>query len=79
MSHSWVTAMSLISIAVGAAAALLLYWGSLGVQWKLRSWTGDTAIEKRYDSVQRLMAWVGIPCVFIAAGCQAAIVLFAPD
>ena len=79
MSHSWVTAMNLISITAGTAAALLLYWGSLGLPWKLRSWTGDTAIEKRYESVQRLMAWVGIPCVFIAAACQAAIVLFAPN
>ncbi|MGH7090488.1 MAG: hypothetical protein ACREFQ_16450, partial [Stellaceae bacterium] len=72
---NWATALNLISIATGAAAALLLYWGSLGVPWKLRSWTGETTIEKRYERTQRMMAWVGIPCVFVAAACQAAVVI----
>jgi hypothetical protein len=75
MPHAWIVTLNLISILTGSAAALLLYWGSLGVPWKLRSWSGETNVEKRYERTQRIMAWVGNPCVFIAAGCQIAIIL----
>jgi len=67
-----IAALNLAIVVAGAAAALLLYWGSLSVPWKLRSWKGETPIEKRYELTQRIMAWLGIPCVFIAAACQIA-------
>jgi hypothetical protein len=75
MSHNAIVALNVLSVATGAAAALLLYWGSLGIPWKLRSWSGETPIEKRYERTQRIMAWVGIPCVIVAAGCQLAAIL----
>jgi hypothetical protein len=76
MAHSCAITLNLISIAAGSAAALLLYWGSLGVPWKLRSWTGETLIEKHYERIQHIMAWIGVPCVLITAGCQTMLVLF---
>ena len=79
MSRSLIMTLNLTSIVAGAAAALLLYWGSLGVPWKLRSWTGETPIERSYERAQSIMKWVGIPCVFIAAGCQAAVAIFGPN
>jgi hypothetical protein len=79
MSRSLIMTLNLTSIVAGAAAALLLYWGSLGVPWKLRSWTGETLIERSYERTQRIMKWVGIPCVFIAAGCQTAVAIFGPN
>jgi hypothetical protein len=68
-------ALNLVSVVAGAAAALLLYWASLSVPWKLRSWTGETPVEKRYERIQHIMAWVGIPCVLIAAVCQAVVAI----
>jgi hypothetical protein len=69
-SHSWIMALNLMSVVTGAAAALLLYWGSLSVPWKIRSWTGETPAEQHYERARRIMKWIGIPCVFIAAICQ---------
>ncbi len=78
MSHSWTIALNLISIVAAAVAALLLYWGSLSVPWKLQTWTGESEVEKRYKRVRSMMVAVCIPCVLIAAICQAAVVLFDP-
>ncbi len=68
--HFWITALNLTSAFTGGAAALLLYWGSLSVPWKLRTFSGETAVEQRYERTRRMMQWVGIPCVFIAVICQ---------
>lgn len=76
MSHGWLMALNLASVAAGTAAALLLYLGSLTVPWKLRSWSGETEIEKRYERTQNLMARLGIPCVLVAAGFQAVAIIF---
>jgi hypothetical protein len=76
MSHGWVMVLNLGSVIFGTAAALLLYVGSLTVPWKLRSWSGETDIEKRYGRTQSLMAWIGIPCVLLAAAFQAVAIIF---
>ncbi len=76
MSHGLLIALNLGSVILGACAALLLYLGGLTVPWKLRSWTGETDIEKRYERTQSLMAWLGIPCVLLAAAFQAVVIIF---
>lgn len=78
IAHNFVITLNIVSVVASAAAALLLYWGSLGVPWKLRSWTGETTVERRYERTQRIMACVGIPCVFIAAACQITVILLTP-
>jgi hypothetical protein len=70
LSHCWITALNLTSALTGGAAALLLYWGSLSVPWKLQTWSGESAVEQRYERTRRMMKWVGIPCVGIAVICQ---------
>jgi hypothetical protein len=75
ISHNWTMTLNLVSVVTGTAAALLPYWSSLSVPWKLRSWTGETSAEKRYERTQKIMASVGIPCVFIAALCQSAVAI----
>jgi len=75
LSHSWIVTLNLLSIGAGVVSALCLYWASLTVPWKLRSWTGETPVEKKYDRTQRIMAWGGIPCIFVAGVCQVAVVL----
>jgi hypothetical protein len=79
MSHGWLMTLNLASVVMGAAAALLLYWGSLTVPWKLRSWSGETDIERRYERTQSLMGWLGIPCVLLAAAFQAIAIIFGPN
>jgi hypothetical protein len=76
--HNWIVPLNIVSAAAWTVATLLLYWGSLGVPWKLRSWSGQTTNEKLKERRQRIMAFVGIPCVFIGAGCQIA-ALFGSD
>ena len=56
MAHFWVATLNLISIAAGVTAALLLYWASLTVPWTLRTWTGQSPLEKRYEKTQKITA-----------------------
>lgn len=76
MSHAWQMSLNLASVVLGALAALLLYIGGLTLPWKLRSWTGETPIEKRYERTQSLMAWLGIPCVLVVAVLQVVLIVF---
>ena len=79
MTHQLATALDLISIVMGVASALLLYAGSLGIPWKMQSWSGESEAEKRYRQIRSCMVWFGIPCVFIVAICQTALVLWPPE
>ena len=76
MSHGWIIALNLGSVVLGAIAALLLYVGSLTIPWKLRTWSGESDIEKRYGRTQSIMAWLGIPCVLLAATLQGVAIVF---
>jgi hypothetical protein len=75
MQHSWVVSLNLVSVIASMVSAFCLYWASLTVPWKLRSYGGETPVEKKYDRTQRIMAWIGLPCVVIAGVCQAAVIL----
>ncbi len=70
--------LQIIGIITGAIAAVLLYVGSLGVPWRMQSYSGETERERRYKIKRRLMVWLGLPCVFISAGCQLAIAIWPP-
>ncbi len=72
-----IKALNYASVAAASAAALLLYWASLSLEW--RSWTQETTAEKRRKLRNRVLAAVGVPCVFIAAGCQAAAIYLTPN
>ena len=78
MTQDVATALNLISIGTAAAAALLLYAGSLGVPWKIQTWSGESKAEKRYIQIRACMAWIGIPCVIIVVVCQIAVILWPP-
>lgn len=62
--------LQLVSTTTAFASALFLYWGSLGVPWKMQSWSGESPAEISWKRKRKWMIWVGIPCACIAFGCQ---------
>ena len=62
--------LSYISQATGLTSILTLFWASFDVPFHEASWSGETSREKRHRRKQRVLKWIGIPCAFIAVGCQ---------
>lgn len=75
MTHGTITVLNLASVGLATLGGLFLYWGGLTVPWKLRSWSGETEAEKRYERTQHLMAWLGIPSVILAGLFQVIVIL----
>lgn len=65
--------LSYLSHATGLIAVLALYVGSLGFPFEKQTWKGQSPPERRHRLRQRVLRWVGLPCVFITVGCQMAI------
>jgi hypothetical protein len=78
MPRDWVATLNLISQAAALISILGLYANSISVPWDLRSWKGKTPWELRRRRRQILAAWIGVPCAFIAVGCQTALTLWPP-
>jgi hypothetical protein len=76
MLREWVFTLNLISQAAGLVSVLALYYAGIGVPWDKQSWKGVTEFEVQRRQRQYWSAWVGIPCTFIAVGCQTAITLW---
>jgi hypothetical protein len=76
MSHIWIVTLNLVSISAWMVSSFCLYWASLTIPWKNRSYGGETPIEKKYERTQWIMASIGLPCVVIASGCEAVAVLW---
>ena len=70
--------LSYISIVAGLVAVLALYYASLAVPFDMQSFKGETEPELRYKRRQKMLKWVGLPCVFVSVGCQTAITILRP-
>ncbi|HKD30897.1 MAG TPA: hypothetical protein VKC66_33940 [Xanthobacteraceae bacterium] len=70
--------LEFISEGTGLLSVLLLYWASLAVPAGMKSWSGESEPEKRWDSRAKVLAWIGVPCAVIAVGCQAIITIYRP-
>lgn len=79
MTPAWVLVLNLTSIVASATAALVLYWGSLTIDWGQQTWDGESPAELRHQRKQKVFKRIGIPCVFLAAICQLALALFSPS
>lgn len=71
-------ALSYVSQATGLVAVLALYVGSLGFPFEEQTWKGQSPPERSHRRRQRILRWVGLPCVFISVGCQTAITALGP-
>ena len=67
--------LALISQAAGLISILTLFYASIGMPFDKISWEGQTPQEKRHRRKQNILKWIGIPCAFIAVGCQTLITL----
>ena len=76
MSPEWEQALPYVTQSTCLFAVLALYVGSLSFPFEERSWKGQTPPERRHRLRQRVLGWVGLPCVFISVGCQTAITAF---
>jgi hypothetical protein len=68
--------LEFVSEGTGLLSVLLLYWASLAVPASMRSWSGESKTEKRWDFRAKLLTRIGIPCAVIAVGCQAIITFY---
>lgn len=65
--------LAYVSHATGLIAVLALYVGSLGFPFEKQTWKGQSQPERSHRLRQRVLQWIGLPCVFITVGCQFAI------
>ena len=62
--------LSWVSWASGLTAALTLFWAGIGAA---KSWKGTSPHDIRLKRRQKVLKWIGLPCVFVSFGCQAAL------
>ena len=72
----WQQIAQLIAILTGLLAAVTLFYGSLGIPWESQSWSGESPREKALKRRNQVLAWVGLPALFISGGCQLAVTLW---
>ena len=58
------------SLATGLVAVLALYWASLAVPHDRQTWNGTSPYEQGHARRQRILKWIGLPCVLISFLCQ---------
>lgn len=58
------------SWASGLIAALSLFWAGIG---KTKSWKETSLHDIRLKRRQKVLKWIGLPCMFVSFVCQAAV------
>jgi hypothetical protein len=79
MSAEAYLTLQILAAAGALAAALFLYFGSLGVPFELQTWKGQTDTELRIKRRQRIMKWAGIASALLSFFCTVLAILYPPN